>query len=64
MSDFTLQDHGSIGILTARSDEALAWEHDHIGEAQHWGDGVVIERNYVLSIVHGIEEAGLTVEVA
>lgn len=62
MSDFNLQNHGSIMILTPTSTAGKAWIAEHIPEdAQTWGKcSIVIEPRYIGPIVDGICEEGLS----
>jgi hypothetical protein len=62
-ADFAVQNEGSIFILYALSAAAKEWADEHIGHAQRWGvNGYVIEHRYVLDIVDGIQNDGLTFE--
>lgn len=62
MQGFALVDHGSIAILTARTQAARDWIAENMpAHAQTWsGGGVVIEPRYALPILDGIDDAGLT----
>lgn len=63
MADFQLVDHGSIVILTPRSDSAHDWVDAHIdSERAEWCGGVVIEPRYVGNILAGINSDGLSWE--
>ncbi len=64
MTDFYVQNEGSIFILRALSNEAKQWVADHIpADATFWGhDGVVVEHRYIADIVQGAISDGLTVE--
>ncbi len=62
MSDFMLQNSGSISVLTPLTQQAAKWIDDHIDpNAQSWGGGVVIEHRYVDDIVDGIERDGFSI---
>lgn len=64
MSDITLADHGSLCILTPRTDAARDWFAEHVGDddTQFWGaDGYVVEPRYVEAILDGAEDAGFTI---
>ena len=62
MSDFMLQNSGSISVLTPLTQQAAQWIDDHIDpNAQSWGGGVVIEHRYVDDIVDGIERDGFSI---
>jgi len=62
MSDFMIQNSGSISVLTPLTQQAAQWIDDHIDpNAQSWGGGVVIEHRYVFDIVEAIESAGFSV---
>ena len=63
---FTLEQHGSICLLNAHTQEARDWVEAHLpADRQRWGErGTVIEPRYVADIVNGIQADGLTVEEA
>ncbi len=62
-SDFIVISHGSIVILYALTDVALAWADAYLpDDALTWGpSGTIIEPRYVASILEVIESDGLTV---
>ncbi len=63
MSDFRLQDEGSISILHPLTEDANQWIEDHLPEdALTWAGGIVIEWRYVEEIISGILSDGLEVE--
>jgi hypothetical protein len=64
MSDFQIENHGSIVLLRPLTDAARAWADEHLdsGETQHFGGAVVIEPRYVGAILEGLSDDGLTVE--
>jgi len=61
IKDFTVDNHGSILVLTPDSDQALHWCHEHLNEdAMRWGKvGYVIEPRYIADVVAGMERDGL-----
>lgn len=63
MTDFELNNHGSIAILHANSAEAQAWVEEFLPEdRQSWGvNGTVIEPRYVDDILAAIQRDGLTI---
>jgi hypothetical protein len=63
MSDFRIDNHGSILILTADTASARAWANENLpDDRQRWGQGgTVVEPRYIADIVQGIEADGLTV---
>ena len=62
MTDFNVQDHGSIVLLMPLNDSAEAWIAEHLPEdAQRFGLSVAIERRYFEAIYHGIINDGHTV---
>lgn len=62
MADFTVQNHGSIFILTPHTPEAEAWVEEHIpDDAQLWGNGIVVEHRFIDNIVEGARADGLEV---
>jgi hypothetical protein len=62
--DFIVENHGSIFILTARTDAAKSWVEEFLPEdRQTWGpDGTAVESRYIGDIVAGIQNDGLEVE--
>jgi len=62
MSDFTVQDHGSIMLLEPHTEEARIWVYENLpDDAQTWMNGIVVEPRYMSNILLGIEDAGLEV---
>lgn len=63
MADLSIENHGSIFILRAISDDGKQWVADHIpADAQTWGrDGVVVEHRYIGDIAQGAINDGLEV---
>ena len=60
--DFTLQNHGSLCILTPLSEAGRDWAENSLPEdAMRWCGGIVIEPRYVGDIVDGILGDGLTI---
>jgi hypothetical protein len=61
--DFIVENHGSIFILTARTDAAKNWVEEFLPEdRQTWGpDGTVVEHRFIRDIVDGILGDGLEV---
>jgi len=61
--DFSVDNHGSIIILTPLTDLAEDWVAEHISQdALAWGSkGVVVEPRYIGDIVSGIVDAGFSV---
>ncbi len=61
--DFTLQNEGTIYLLTPLTDSAKEWVSDHLPEDAQWfGNGVVVEHRYIACIVQGIQDDGLAVQ--
>ena len=61
--DFTIRDEGSILLLTPHTEPARNWIDEHIGRDngfQPWYPTVVIEPCYVIAILEGIRESGLS----
>lgn len=62
MTDFIVQDHGSIVILLPQTTVASDWIEDNLQEAAcGWPSGTVIERRYFADIYDGITADGLTI---
>lgn len=63
MTDFTVENHGSLFLLRQNTDEAEQWVEEHIPEdAMTMGNAVVVEHRYIADIVVGIQNDGLTVD--
>ena len=62
--DFSVNDQGSIVILTANTEAAREWVEEHLpADRQTWGrHGTVIEHRYADDIINGLQADGLTVE--
>jgi hypothetical protein len=63
VSDFTVQNEGTIYSLYANTEAAREWVNGHLPEDRMtWaGNGAVIEHRYICDIVAGIEADGLKV---
>ena len=62
MSDFLLQDDGTIAVLFPLTPPAVSWVAENLpADALFWGSGTVIEHRFVASIVLGILNDGLEV---
>jgi len=60
--DVRVQNHGSLFLVEAVTDEAQEWIGEHIPEdAQYFGGNLVVEHRYIDDIVNGMTEAGLIV---
>ena len=63
MTDFTIQNEGTILILIPVSAAADIWIAEHIpDDSMRWGAGVVVEPRYMADIVDGILSDSMTVE--
>jgi len=62
MSDFTVQNEGTIFLLVPNTPLAQEWIEEHIPDtAQYFGDAVVVEHRYIADIIEGIQQSGLEV---
>lgn len=64
MTDFNLENHGSIMLLTPETDNAQDWVTDNLPAPQHlqyWGRSIVVEPRYIEDIIVGIQSDGLLV---
>lgn len=62
--DFTLQNEGTIYLLTPLTDSAKQWVTDNLsleGSYQPYLNAVVVEHRYIRDIVIGIRANGLAV---
>jgi hypothetical protein len=63
MPDFQFLSHGSICILTPKTEQAKEWVAIHLPEdAMRWAGGYAIEPRYADSILEGIASDGLTLQ--
>lgn len=66
MSDVTVIDGGSVALLQPNTPEATQWIEDNIGQDNgfqpNWPT-VLCERQYVLDILYGMQEYGLSLEM-
>lgn len=61
-TDFSVENHSSIFLLTPNSEAATEWVDDNIdSEAMRWGNAVVVEHRYIRDIVDGLIEDGFTI---
>jgi len=61
--DFRLTQTGSIDLLEPLTDEAREWADEFLPEdAQMLGRAYAIEPRYMIDILGGIDDAGLTVD--
>lgn len=62
MTDFDVQNHGSIFLLIPNTDDAKQWVEEHLpDDAMTFGNGIAIEHRYITDIVNGALGDGLTV---
>lgn len=62
--DIVLVNHGSVFLLRAQNEQAIAWVDEHIGSEngfQPYWPTVVIGHRYTSDIVEGIRNDGLAV---
>ena len=62
LTDFTIENYGSIFLLTPASPEAVEWAATYLPEdAQTWGESIVVEPRYIDTIATAIISDGLSV---
>lgn len=63
MTDLQVSDHGTIFILTPKTDLGRTWIKEHLpSDHLNWGrDGVVVEHRFIADIVNGAQQDELTV---
>lgn len=62
--DFFVENHGTIFLLRPNTPEAKAWLEEHTPadeDHQYLGNALCVEHRYILDIVDGIRNDGLTV---
>lgn len=63
--DFHIENYRSFVVLQPLTQDATDWLTAHIGGAAQWyGGGLLVEPRYLGDIVDGIQDEGLTWEVA
>jgi hypothetical protein len=63
MTDFTVENHGSVFLLQPHTPEATDWVTQNLN-VEHWqkfGNAVAVEHRYIVDIVDGVQGDGLTV---
>jgi len=65
MTDLTVDDHGSVFILTPVSDEGFTWVSEHLPTGGlGWGmHGIAVEHRFISEIVLGAVEDGLAIQM-
>ena len=60
--DFVVENHGSIFLLRPRTEAAREWINEHLPEdATTFAEAVVVEHRYIVSIIDGLKDDGLTI---
>lgn len=59
--DFSVEDHGSIFLVTPHTDAAREWWDAKVGNCQSLGLGNAVEHRFIQDISRGILEDGLTI---
>ncbi len=60
MTDVTVQNHGSIFLFVPETDSAREWLTENVGgEAQYFGDALVVEPRYAADLAEGMQADGL-----
>lgn len=63
VTDFRVENHGTIFLLRPETDAAKEWCAEHLPEdAQRFGTAYVVEHRFITPIVEGALADGLTVE--
>lgn len=66
MTDFTVDDHGSIVLLRPETRQAWTWVRDNLGERvpafSTVAGAIAIERQYVVTVLQGLTKDALTWE--
>ena len=63
MTDFAVQNHGTVYLLEPRTPEADEWITENLPEdVIYLGHMVAIEHRYIGEIVDGIQGDGLSIE--
>jgi hypothetical protein len=57
MSDFRIENHGSVVLVRPLNDEARDWLQEHT-DGQWFGDALAVEPRYVENLLVGAVDAG------
>ena len=61
MTDFTVENHGSLLLIWPNTVEASKWLADHVEEEAQWfGPALSVEPRYLQSLVEGLREDGFS----
>ena len=64
-TDVTINNQGTIVLLTPCTEQAQGWIDEHIPkDAMYFGNGLVVEPRYVEDIIHGMIQDGLELAIA
>ncbi len=61
-SDVIVQGHGSIILLWPQHDEVKDWFEENVEILTKWGEGIVVEPEYVSYILRALNERGFSYE--
>jgi len=64
MTDLTLQDHGTIFLLRARTKAGTRWVLENVQVQNEYAGAIVVEPRYVDALADGAVADGLSVEVS
>lgn len=59
--DFSVEDHGSIFLVTPHTDAAKEWWETSVDDGQSFGPGYAVEHRFIQNISHAILDAGMTI---
>ena len=64
-ADLDFYDHGTIGTLSAVTNEGADWVRDHVDteSAELWCGAIVVEPGYAHHILRGAQDDGLTISI-
>jgi len=59
--DFSVEDHGSIFLVTPHTDAAQEWWDENVDGGQSFGPGYAVEHRFIQNISYAILDAGMTI---
>jgi len=59
--DFSVEDHGSIFLVTPHTDAAKEWWETRVDGGQSFGLGYAVEHRFIQNISHAILDAGMSI---
>ena len=64
MTDYTVENHGSIYLVCSHNVEAFQWLREKVEDSAQWffGIALAVEHRYIADLVTNLREDGFTVD--